>query len=121
MAKYATGTDVPVSRSKQEIENLMTRFGCVRFASISEPQRAPIMPLLTTRGDGEAWVRTEFSAELPGDEPYCSHMIAPKCLGVPWWRTVRFRETPEEAADAHAELVGYLDAALSAYAEGLGS
>lgn len=43
MAKYADRTDVPVSRSKQEIEELMTRFGCVRFASISEPQRAAIM------------------------------------------------------------------------------
>lgn len=43
MVKYAAKTDVSVSSTKAEIEDLLTKFGCDRFASVNEPQRSAIM------------------------------------------------------------------------------
>lgn len=39
---FAEGTDVPVSRSKAEIETLVTRYGAYEFGSATRPGRATI-------------------------------------------------------------------------------
>lgn len=42
MAKYAEGTDVPVDRSRSEIERILTKYGADRFASGWAPDKAVI-------------------------------------------------------------------------------
>lgn len=40
---YAKDTEVSVAKSKQEIEQVLTKFGCERFAVFVEPSRAGIV------------------------------------------------------------------------------
>ena len=37
---YAANTSVPVSKSRAEIEKVVTKYGATRFAPLSEPDRA---------------------------------------------------------------------------------
>jgi hypothetical protein len=39
---YAEKTSVPVERSRSEIERILTRYGAVRFGSMTEPDKATI-------------------------------------------------------------------------------
>lgn len=41
-ARYAQGTEVPVERSRAEVERILTRYGATRFGSMTEPTRATI-------------------------------------------------------------------------------
>lgn len=43
MSRYAEGTNVPVAKSRAEIESIVTRYGAQRFASMLEHGRALIM------------------------------------------------------------------------------
>ena len=43
MSTYAAKTDVPVERSRAELERTITRFGASSFAYASEPGRAAVM------------------------------------------------------------------------------
>jgi hypothetical protein len=41
--RFAASTDVDVNRTKAEIEQVLARFGCTRYAVMTEPRRAAIM------------------------------------------------------------------------------
>jgi len=64
---YAANTNVPVSKSRAEIEHLLTRHGATRFASMSESGRGVIM----FEAEGR---RVMFSLPLPKREEFAQRL-----------------------------------------------
>lgn len=67
MSRYAARTDVPVSRSQQEIERALRRYGATAFASGWDETSATIMFEIADR-------RVRFRLPLPDpDDPQIAH------------------------------------------------
>lgn len=61
--EYASKTDVPVSRSRDEIERTLTRFGATAFAYMNQGNRVAIAFEIKN-------IRVSMTMTLPDREPY---------------------------------------------------
>lgn len=86
-AKYAEGTDVPVEKTRMEIERVLRKYGADQFVSGYEPHRAAIMFVLRKR-------HVRFDIAIPDSSDKQFHYTG---RGV--WRTQAQRENAAQAEE----------------------